>query len=311
MLASTSLASAATDDATVTSNQTRPNGPCPKLRSYYTYFREQVFAPDLPIQLGLSDDSERSWVETVLALTIFSEARMEKSGGSLGAVAASILNRAGFGTPHFQTQRIADVATHGNDFSQWSLTYGLRNGCTPKWIASEVKPGDNYAERLAQARAANREVLEDPIKYSQLNERKHDYVRWLRRSVQLARCMVDDAERPESQQLSWVHDFGIYFIDPVKVAPAESCDQKGKGTACCDHAHYLGTPGRSYCPASAASPGWCDKDPPAGTPACGPAWQGVQHYELTAIHTKEQMEALDVRIRKYVAACDQRAMPQH
>jgi hypothetical protein len=51
--------------------------------------------------------------------------------------------------------------------------------------------------------------------------------------------------------------------------------------------------------------------PPAGTPACGPAWQGVQHYELTAIHTKEQMEALDVRIRKYVAACDQRAMPQH
>jgi hypothetical protein len=270
--------------------------------SLYRHFRDEpILARDLPVQLNLPDNGERSWIVTVLGLTIFSEARMENDA-SRTAVAASILNRAGYGKPGFKIESIADAAAN-NAYSQWLLTSQIIAHKPPPWIQKDLESRGRMTPANLQAElTANARVLQDPIGYAA--QYKRGYPEILKSSIVLAGCIIERAESPSrAADLAWARDFGTLFVDPVKVRP----DAGDKG-ACHTHSSYMSNTGRSYCPAS--TDGVCINTTPDGSKVptksnvCGGGeFSAVQHYELSAEHSEDEVRKLNSRIAEFVAAC--------
>jgi hypothetical protein len=266
--------------------------------SLYRHYRDAIFDPDLPVRLKLPDDSERSWVITVLGLTIFSEARMENEQ-SLAAASASILNRAGYGKPAFTIGSIADAAAN-NAYSQWLLTSEILAGKPVPWIEKDLKiHGKLTDDNLARERDANAKLLKDPIGYA-ADHRSQHYPQRLALSIELARCIIERAEGPDgTPDLAWVHEFGISFVDPERVA--EDAGDKGP---CHTHTSYMSATGLSYCPASSSAQGVCSNQPPTSSTACGGGkFSAVQHYQLSSVHSEDDVKKLNERIGAFLLAC--------
>jgi hypothetical protein len=274
--------------------------------SVYRHYRETVLDPDLPVRLKLPDDSERSWVITVLGLTMFSEARQENEH-SVVAVAASILNRAGYGKPGFKIDRIAEAAAN-NDFSQWLVTSEIVAGQRVTWIETDLDLQHRLTDdNLAQERAANTKLLKDPIGYAADHDEQHSkgsppkhYPQILARSIDLARCIIERAEGSDAApDLAWVHEFGVLFVAPGHVQE----DKKDTGP-CHTHSGYMSTTGLSYCALPSSAQGVCSNQPPTGPIACGGgAFSTAQHYQLSSVHSQDEIKKLDKQIGAFLAAC--------
>lgn len=263
--------------------------------SLYHHYRDAIFDPGLPMQLHLPDNSERSWVITVLGLTLFTEARAENEQ-SLVAAAASVLNRAGFGTPNYSLDRIADASAN-NAYSQWFVTSQILAGKRVPWIEKNLEKHHRLTdENLARRRAADSRLLKDPLGYAKAHHSKR-YSRKLERSIALAQCIVDRASQPQQPpELMWIHEFGIMFIDPELVA--------ADGDACRTHSRYMSAPGRSYCPASIATGGVCSDSPPTRANACGGGHlSAMQHYQLSSAHSDDEIRNLGSQINAFVSSC--------
>ena len=275
--------------------------------SFYQHYRDSIFDPKLPIQLGLPDDSDRSWIITVLGLTLFTEARMENEL-SLAAVAPSILNRVGFGKPGFNIQNIVHAAAN-NAYSQWILTSQIKDGKRVAWIETQVrsdphnKPED-FDRNLEVERNANALLLEDPVRYAYASSNKK-YPRLLTRSMELAQCIVRSAAASPASlppDLAWTKDFGTEFVNPDKVKQDKEGDTNGP---CHHHSAYMSGTGLAYCPQSTGTQGVCTAKPPTTSPnACGGgAFSADQHYQLVKPHSDEDIKALNEQIKAFLSSC--------
>jgi hypothetical protein len=263
--------------------------------SLYRHYREAILDPSLPTQLHLPDNSERSWIITVLGLTLFSEARMENEQ-SVAAAAASVMNRAGFGTRTYSIDRIA-LAAANSDYSQWLVTSQLLAQGTSPWVTQSLKSDNHLTKtRLESENEANIKVLKDPLGYAEEHRRLH-YPEKLQRSIGLAQCIIDRADQPKiPPELAWIGEFGTMFVDPDKVAADTS--------ACHQHLTYMATRGRSYCPASTSTQGVCSSYPPTGANKCGGGQlSAVQHYKLSSEKTDDRIRNIDAEIKTFLSLC--------
>lgn len=274
--------------------------------SVYRHYRDAVLDPDLPVKLKLPDDSERSWIITVLGLTMFSEARQENDH-SVAAVAASILNRAGYAKPGFTIGRIGDAAAN-NDFSQWLVTSEIVEGKPVPWIEGQLqRQGLLTEDNLAKERAANAKLLKDPIGYAADHDEQHSknsppkhYPQRLARSIELARCIVERAEGSDAApDLAWVREFSVLFVAPGQI---------GEGRPCLTHSVYMAPAGLAYCAVPSSARGVCSNQPSTGPKACGGgSFSSAQHYQLSSVHSEDDTRTLDERIGAFLSACPQHA----
>jgi hypothetical protein len=274
--------------------------------SVYRHYRDAILDPDLPVKLKLPDDSERSWVITVLGLTMFSEARQENEH-SVAAVAASILNRAGYGKPGFKIDRIAEAAAN-NDFSQWLVTSEIVAGQRVTWIETDLALQHRLTDdNLATERTANTKLLKDPIGYAADHDEQHSkgyppqhYPQKLARSIELARCIAERAEGSDAApDLAWVHEFGVLFV-----APGHVLEDKTDTGPCHTHSGYMSPTGHSYCATPSSAQGVCSNKPSTGPTACGGgAFSTAQHYQLSSVHSEDDIKKLDAQIGAFLSVC--------
>ena len=274
--------------------------------SLYQHYRDSIFDPQLPTQLGLPDNSDHSWIITVVGLTLFTEARMENEQ-SLAAVAPSILNRVGFGKPGFDIQNLVHAAAN-NAYSQWILTSQIKAGKRVSWIETQVRSTPHYKPEdfeanLKMERDASALLLEDPVRYAYTSSNKK-YPQLLTRSIELAQCIVRSAEASPASlppELAWTKDFGTEFVNPDKVDP----DKEGDATGPCHHhSKYMSGTGLAYCPRPTSSQGVCTSTPPTRPNACGGGhFSAVQHYQLVKPHSDEEIKALNGQINAFLTSC--------
>jgi hypothetical protein len=253
---------------------------------YYDEFRVNHLSPDLPKELGLPDNSEENWVKAVLGLTIFTEARNENEN-SMATASFSILKRAGYGTSEFSIYCIPHAAVN-SQYSQWTLTRQLKMGKTPAWIKRDCKASAACIE-------ANNLIIEDPIRYAEVNDKKYAFIKKLRFAVNFASCLVDKlSSHPATFDPDLTRNFGTLFSQPNKIYTY---------TAYHPHANYLENQKLSYCANSKNSLGYCIK--PAHFDKGDYKGHGMPmlYYSLSQPHSKEEIESLYSKVNVLVSSC--------
>jgi hypothetical protein len=147
------------------------------------------------------------------------------------------------------------------------------------------------------------ELLKDPVAYAAHSKKKNHYPQILARSIELARCIIEQAERPDgAANLAWVHDFGTMFVEPAEI-------QADTGP-CREHSPYLAPTGLAYCPQPSEAQGVCSNKPsprPGINPCGGGEFSAVQHYQLSSVHSEDELKKLDKQIGAFLLACPRKS----